>query len=227
MMACISIKNLKKSLDGKEVLRGVDLDVNEGEIMAVVGPSGSGKSTLLRCLNRLIEMDGGEVFFKGKDIKSLPPVSLRREVVLVHQESAMFEGTVFDNVSFGPALLGEVDPAHIHKCLEEAGLSSEFARKNASKLSGGEKKRVALARALALRPKVLLLDEPTAGVDPKKIEQVEKTIVRFAKELNLTVLWVTHHVEQAKRVSTRIANLKDGTVREVTKTDEFKWEGAY
>ena len=226
-MVCISIKNLKKSLDGKQVLRGVNLDVNKGEIMAVVGPSGSGKSTLLRCLNRLIEMEGGDVFFEGKDIRSLPPVNLRRNIVLVHQESAMLQGTVFDNVAFGPKLLGEVDPAHIHKCLAEAGLPAEFAQKDASKLSGGEKKRVALARALALRPKVLLLDEPTAGVDPKKIEQVEKTIVEFSKNHGLTVLWVTHHMEQAKRVSSRIANLKGGTVREVTKTNEFRWEGAY
>ena len=226
-MASISIKNRKKNLDGKQILRGVNLEVEKGEIMAVVGPSGSGKSTLLRCLNRLIEMDGGDVFFEGKDIKSLPPVSLRREIVLVHQESAMLQGTVLDNVSYGPALQGEVDPAHIHKCLKEAGLPAEFAEKDASKLSGGEKKRVALARALALRPKVLLLDEPTAGVDPKKIEQVEKTIVAFSKNHDLTVLWVTHHMEQAKRVSSQIANLKEGTVREVKKTDEFQWEGAY
>jgi len=227
MMACISIKNLKNSLDGKEILRGINLDVNKGEIMAIVGPSGSGKSTLLRCLNRLIETDEGDVIFDGKNIKSLPPVALRREIVLVHQETAMFEGTVFENVSFGPALQGEVDLAHIQKCLAEAGLPVEFAKKDASKLSGGEKKRVALARALALRPKVLLLDEPTAGVDPKKIEQVEKTILSFTKNHDLTVLWVKHHVEQAKRVSTRIANLKGGSVKEVTKTEEFKWEGAY
>lgn len=226
-MACISIRNLRKSLDGKDVLRGVNLDVEKGEIMAVVGPSGSGKSTLLRCLNRLIEMDEGDVELEGKNIRSLAPVALRRKIVLVHQESAMFEGTVFENVSFGPALRGEVDPAHINNCLGEAGLPAEFGEKDATKLSGGEKKRVALARALALRPRLLLLDEPTAGVDPKRIEQVEKTILNFTKNHNLTVLWVTHHVEQAKMVSNRIANLKDGTVKEVTKTEEFKWEGAY
>lgn len=226
-MTCISIKNLKKGLDGKQILRGVNLEVEKGEIMAVVGPSGSGKSTLLRCLNRLIEMEGGEVLFDGEDTKSISPVILRRKIVLIHQESAMLQGTVFDNVAFGPKLQGDVDSAHIHKCLAEAGLPVEFAEKDASKLSGGEKKRVALARALALRPKVLLLDEPTAGVDPKKISQVEKTIVKFSKNHDLTVLWVTHHVEQAKRVSSRIANLKDGRVREVQKTHEFQWEGAY
>ena len=209
------------------MLRGVDIEVNKGEIMALVGPSGSGKSTLLRCLNRLLEIDSGEIIINGKDIRMISPVALRRNVVLVHQESAMFPGTVYENVAYGPSLLGKVEKEHIIRCLIESGLSGSYAKKDASKLSGGEKNRVALARALALRPKVLLLDEPTEGVDPKKIQHVEKTILDFSKDHHLTVIWVTHNVEQAKRVSTKIANLKDGKVLEVKKTDEFRWEGAY
>lgn len=226
-MAIISIRNLKKTLGGNNVLKGVNLDVEKGEIMALVGPSGSGKSTLLRCLNRLIEADEGEVIFDDRNIKSLSPVDLRRSMVLVHQEVAMFAGSVYDNVAHGPSLMGNVDRGHIERCMVEAGLGLDFTRRDAAKLSGGEKKRVALARALALEPRVMLLDEPTAGVDPKKVEQVEKTIVNFSRELGLTVLWVTHHVEQAKRVSDRIANLKDGVVKEVQRTEDFKWEGAY
>lgn len=226
-MTCISVRGLKKSLDKKQVLDEVNLDVERGEIMALVGPSGSGKSTLLRCLNRLIETDDGEIRFNGKNMKDFPPVRLRRNVVLVPQESAMFPGTVYDNVAYGPSLQGDVQKEHILRCIKESGLPLDFAEKKASKLSGGEKKRVALARALALRPKVLLLDEPTEGVDPRRIETVERTIVDFSKKRGLTVLWVTHNVEQAKRVSDRIANLKDGKVREVKKTDEFHWEGAY
>lgn len=226
-MSCITIRRVKKSLDGNQILKGIDLEVNKGEIMALVGPSGSGKSTLLRCLNRLIEIDEGDITFNGKNMKSIPPVKLRQNVVLVHQDSAMFPGTVFENVSYGPSLFGDVKKEHILKCLSESGLSHDYVQKNASKLSGGEKKRVALARALALRPKVLLLDEPTEGVDPKRIEHVEKTILDFSKKHALTVLWVTHNVGQAKRVSERIANLKDGKVLEVKKTQEFQWEGAY
>jgi putative ABC transport system ATP-binding protein len=226
-MAVIVTRGVKKVLDENMILNGVDLEVEKGEIMALVGPSGSGKSTLLRCLNRLIEIDDGSIMFNGRDLCHYSPVDLRRVMVLVHQDSAMFPGTVYDNVAYGPSLLGAISRGHVLKCMEEAGLPYEYAEKDASKLSGGEKKRVALARALALRPKVLLLDEPTEGVDPKKIEHVEKTILDFSKDHHLTVLWVTHNVEQAKRVSQRIANLKEGKVIEVKNTKEFQWEGAY
>jgi len=226
-MLHITIRGVKKSLDGNQILKGISMDVEKGEIMGLVGPSGSGKSTLLRCLNRLIEIDEGEIRFNGRDIKKFSPTKLRRSIVLVHQESVMLPGTVYDNVSYGPALQGSVEREHIIKCLRESGLPSKYLNEDASKLSGGEKKRVALARALALHPKVLLLDEPTAGVDPKKIETVEKTIVDFSKNRKLTVLWVTHNVEQAKRVSDRIANLKEGEVKEVKRTEYFRWEGAY
>ena len=175
----------------------------------------------------MIDPDNGKIWYNKKEITEFSPVDLRKQVVLVHQESVMFAGTVFDNVSFGPNLQGYINKNHITKCLNYAGLTEEFLYKDASKLSGGEKKRVALARALAINPKVLLLDEPTSGVDPKNIETVENNIVDFSKNLKLTILWVTHYIEQAKRVSGRIANLKDGIIREVTKTKDFKWEGAY
>ena len=226
-MSIITIKDLEKHLEKKPVLRGINLEIKRGEIIALVGPSGSGKSTLLRCLNRLIEAERGDIIYNQKNIKEIPPIELRREIVLVHQESVMLPGTVFDNVSFGPSLIKDVDKNHIKKCLNDAGLTEDFLEKDASKLSGGEKKRVALARALALEPNVLLLDEPTSGVDPKKVTTVEKSIIEFSKKRKLTVLWVTHYVEQAKRISSRIANLKDGIVKEVKNSTDFEWEGAY
>ncbi len=226
-MSIISIKDLKKNLDKKEILKGINLEVKKGEIIALVGPSGSGKSTLLRCINRLIEADSGNILFEKNDIKSFQPSTLRRKIVLVHQESVMLNGSVFENVSYGPKIIGDIDRKHIKKCVLDAGLATDFLEKNAEKLSGGEKKRVALARAIALDPSVLLLDEPTNGVDPKNIQTVEKTIVDFSKNLGLTVLWVTHYVEQAMRVSDRIANIKEGVVKSVENTKDFKWEGAY
>jgi len=226
-MSFIKINDAKKNLDGKRILKGINLDIKKGEIIALVGPSGSGKSTLLRCMNRLIDLDYGTIIFNKKNIFDVPTVELRRDMVFVHQESVMLKGSVFDNVSYAQKLMGEVDKNHVLKCITDSGLPIEFSEKNAEKLSGGEKKRVALARALSLKPSVLLLDEPTNGVDPKNIETVEKNIIDFSKNLGFTVLWVTHYIEQAKRVSDRIANLKDGIVRDVQKTKDFKWEGAY
>jgi putative ABC transport system ATP-binding protein len=139
----------------------------------------------------------------------------------------MLPGSVYDNVSYGPSLYGNVDKHHIMKCLQDVGLDLTFLEKDASKLSGGEKKRVALARALAVQPAILLLDEPTAGIDPKNVQTVEHNIVQFSKNRKLTVLWITHYIEQAKRVSDRIANLKAGEIKTVMKTDAFQWEGAY
>jgi putative ABC transport system ATP-binding protein len=154
-------------------------------------------------------------------------VELRRSAVLVPQESVMLPGTVRDNVTYGPRIAGDMKGCDMKRCLEDAGLSKRFAKKDASKLSGGEKKRVSLARALALRPEVLLLDEPTVGVDPKKVEKMERTIFDIARTRKLTVIWVTHDVPQAMRVSDRIANLKSGKVKEITATGDFQWEGAY
>ncbi|MFW5907907.1 MAG: ABC transporter ATP-binding protein [Candidatus Natronoplasma sp.] len=203
------------------MLKDINLDIRLGEIMGLLGPSGSGKSTLLRCLNRIIEPDSGDISYKGKDLKDYPPIELRKEIVLVPQESVMFSGTVFDNVAYGPSIQGEVDREHILNCIRDAGLSADFEDRKAEKLSGGEKRRVALARALAMKPDILLLDEPTSGVDPKKKEEVEKSILNFSKKRDLTVLWVTHDVEQAKRVSTRIANLRDGRIFGIYDSEDF------
>ncbi len=225
-MKMFEIKRVRKKLGDTKVLKGIDLDIRKGEIISLVGPSGSGKSTLLRSLNRLIEADSGSIRFKSKSIKDLDPVELRRSAILVPQEAVMLPGTVRENIEYGPKLAGKTG-CKTNTCLKEAGLSTKFADKDASKLSGGEKKRVSLARAIALSPEVLLLDEPTAGVDPKKVERMEKTILDLVRSLSLTVIWVTHDVPQAMRVSDRIANLKNGKVKEVSRADEFNWEGAY
>jgi ABC-type phosphate transport system ATPase subunit len=226
-MTILSIINLTKNLENNPILRNINLDVKKGEILSLVGPSGSGKSTLLRCINRLIEIDNGTIKYNNQDIKEINPIDLRRNIVLVHQESIMLAGSIYDNVSYGPSLKGINDKKNINKCIKESGLPLDFINKNALKLSGGEKKRVAIARALALKPEILLLDEPTSGVDPKNVQKVEKNIMEFSKKRKLTVLWVTHYIEQAKRVSDRIANLKEGTIKNINKTSDFEWGEAY
>lgn len=226
-MNIIEIRNLSKSLQGYQIIKKIDLDIKKGEIITLVGPSGSGKSTLLRCLNRLIEPDTGTISYDSKDYSSIPITNLRKTMVMVPQESVMFPGTIHDNISFGIKIHDMNEDGIVQQSIRDAGLSESFLSKNADKISGGEKKRVALARALALQPEVLLLDEPTSGVDPKNIETVEQNIINFTKHRHLTVVWVTHDVQQAKRVSNRIANLKDGRITTVQDVKDFKWEVAY
>lgn len=138
----------------------------------------------------------------------------------------MFPGTVRDNISYAIRLhsIPKEDPG---RYLEMAGLPPSFLEMNAEKLSGGEKKRVALARVLPLTPKVLLLDEPTAGIDPRNVSLLEDQILEMNKHMRTTVIWVTHDVEQAIRISDYIANLKDGYLKGITAKDDFRWRDAF
>jgi putative ABC transport system ATP-binding protein len=183
------------------VLRDINLRVSRGERIVICGPSGSGKSTLLRLLNRLADPDEGSVRFHGDDVRELDPLELRRRAVLVPQLPAPLPGTVAENVRYGPALHGNhVDPLHP---LELAGLDASYADRDAGRLSVGEQQRVMLARALALDPEVLLLDEPTAALDERAKSGVEETLAR----LQCSTLLVTHERAQAERLAQRVIEL--------------------
>ena len=191
------------------MLRGLDLDVGDGAT-ALLGPSGAGKSTLLRLLNRLADPDSGMVRFRGEDIRSLDPRSLRRQACLVPQLPAPLPGTVADNVKFGPSLVGRtVDPA---RPLELAGLSNRYADREAGRLSVGEQQRVMLARALALEPEVLLLDEPTSALDELTRAGVEATLAELGARTGVSMVIVTHDRGQANRLATRIVSLREGRI---------------
>jgi putative ABC transport system ATP-binding protein len=185
---------------GRPVLRGVSLTIEAGAT-AVLGPSGSGKSTLLRLLNRLADADEGRVRFHGDDVRDLDPLELRRRAVLVPQLPAPLPGSVADNVRFGPALSGrDVDPL---LALGLAGLDPSYADRDAARLSVGEQQRVMLARALALDPEVLLLDEPTAALDERAKSGVEETLAT----LPCSTVLVTHERAQAERLAERVVEL--------------------
>jgi UDP-glucose/iron transport system ATP-binding protein len=174
---------------------------------ALLGPSGSGKSTLLRLLNRLADPDAGVVRFHGTDVRELDPLELRRRVGLVPQLPAPVPGSVADNVCFGPRLDGrEVDP---EGPVRLAGLDPSFLDRDAARLSVGEQQRVMLARALALEPEVLLLDEPTASLDPTATGAVEDAL-RGLHDVSLVL--VTHSRDQADRLTERTIRLRDGRV---------------
>ncbi|MBS3749618.1 MAG: ATP-binding cassette domain-containing protein [Candidatus Thermoplasmatota archaeon] len=223
----LQIKHLSKSLQQTPILKNITFNIKKGEIVTIVGPSGGGKTTLLRCINRLIEPDNGCIIFNNQNITNMLPTALRKTVILVPQESVMFPGTVKDNISLALRIHNINNDNKISESLTDTGLPKTFLNKKAQQLSGGEKKRVSLARALALSPTILLLDEPTTGIDPKNLHTVEQRIIRFTKQRNLTALWVTHDVSQAKRVSDRIANLKQGQITTITTPNKFQWEEAY
>jgi putative ABC transport system ATP-binding protein len=191
------------------VLRELGLEIRQGST-AVLGPSGAGKSTLLRLLNRLADPQSGSVRFRERDVRELDPLELRRQACLVPQLPAPFPGSVADNVRFGPRLAGrEVDPV---RPLELAGLSADYAERDASRLSVGEQQRMMLARALALEPDVLLLDEPTAALDETARGGVERTLLELAGKTGLSLVIVTHDRAQAGRLANRVVELRDGRI---------------
>jgi len=205
------------SRSGKLVLRDLTARLPVGA-SSVVGPSGSGKSTLLRLLNRLADPDSGTVVYEGKDVCEYDPLALRREVSLVPQLPALIDGTVHDNVAYGPRLAGHSFDAR--SCLELAGLDPAFEDRDAAKLSVGEQQRVMLARALALDPRVLLLDEPTSALDQTARDAVEGTLRGLRARTAISTVVVTHDMEQARRLADYVIRIDAGRVTAEGSADE-------
>jgi putative ABC transport system ATP-binding protein len=178
--------------EGRRILDGASILVRPGEAVAIEGPSGSGKSTLARTLASLIDPDAGKVFLGGRDAREIAPVEFRTRVAFLAQQPAMFEGSVLDNLRTGPRLHGKsLDDAQARELVGAVGLGEEILAREARTLSGGEKQRVALARALANGPEVLLLDEPTAALDPEAGERIV-ALLRDLRARGLSMVLVTH-----------------------------------
>jgi tungstate transport system ATP-binding protein len=219
MNSIYRITDLNKSYNGRQVLSIQNLEVLEGEVLSLVGPSGSGKSTLLRMLNFLEFPTSGQVEFKGSIFEAGQgaTLALRRRVTTVFQKPVLLNRSVRDNVAFGLSLRG-MDHKNVYSVLAEVGLE-KLANQRARTLSGGEAQRVALARAMVLNPEVLLLDEPTANLDPYNVALIENIIQRLNQEHGMTIVLVTHNVFQAKRLATRVAFIMEGCVIEINQTD--------
>jgi putative ABC transport system ATP-binding protein len=203
------LRQVSCSRAGRRVLDSVSAEIAPGAT-ALVGPSGSGKSTLLRLLNRLADPDRGEVAYRGRPLGDHDPLALRREVALVPQLPALLEGTVADNLAYAARLAGE--RLETERCLGLAGLGGDLAERDVGRLSVGEQQRVMLARALAQRPQVLLLDEPTSALDQASRDEVEATLRRLHRELEISLVVVTHDTEQARRLGERALRLDAGRV---------------
>ena len=218
-----SIRTLSLALSNQlRILKNISIDIPHGQVTSLIGPSGSGKSTLLRCLNRLWEPPKGTLFLDDEDITQIDVLALRRRVGMLMQSAALFDGTVADNVRYGPALRGEtLTASRVSELLEMASLDPALARKSADALSIGQAQRVSLARTLANEPEVLLLDEPTSALDPAATRRVEESILHLRNTTNLTVVWVSHSLEQVKRTAENIILLLDGEIAEYGPADHL------
>ena len=198
------------------------LDVRGGEVLGLLGPTGAGKSTLLRLLAGLVKADHGELYFESQPFASHDlALSARQRMTLVHQIPLLLAGTVRFNIEYGLRLRGQRERADkVDAILDRLGLS-KFALQSALTLSGGQTQLVALARALVIEPDVLLLDEPTAHLDPAHVALVEETIRQVQQERRMTVVWATHNLFQARRIASRTALLLNGQLVEATPTEEF------
>lgn len=220
---CYRVQNLTKTYGSRQVLQLDTLDLHPGEIFALVGPSGSGKSTLLRLLNFLELPTAGAIVFQNETISAgrLAPLALRRRVTTVAQRPILLNRSVWANVQFGLRLRGSRDgDEKVAAALAEVGLA-HLAKQPARTLSGGEAQRVALARAMVIEPDVLLLDEPTANLDPYNVGVIEETVRRLNHERQVTVMLVTHNVFQARRLAHRVGLMLDGRLVEIAPTESF------
>ena len=222
----IKVEDLCKSFDDMEVLKGVNAEIDKGDVMVVIGASGSGKSTFLRCLNLLEEPTGGSIYFEGVDItdKSVDINIHRQKMGMVFQQFNLFPHmTVLRNMTIGPMKLLHQSKAEAEKnamaLLERVGLADR-ADAYPSQLSGGQKQRIAIVRALCMNPDVLLFDEPTSALDPEMVGEVLEVMKSLAKE-GMTMAVVTHEMGFAREVGTQVVFIDEGVIVEQGKPDEF------
>jgi polar amino acid transport system ATP-binding protein len=215
----ISIRNLHKAFGANEVLRGVSIEVTQGEVLCIIGPSGSGKSTILRCINGLESYDSGEIFVEGKlvnrDTKDI--IGIRTRVTMVFQRFHLFpHRTVLENVMEGPIYVKKENrtqaASRAQELLKQVGLANK-ANAYPAQLSGGQMQRVAIARALAMQPMAILFDEPTSALDPELVGEV-LNVMRILAEQGMTMLVVTHEMAFAKEVADRVVFLDGGVILE-------------
>ena len=215
----IKIEQLEKSFGDLHVLKGINLEVDRGEVVCIIGASGSGKSTLLRCINLLEEADSGHIWFDGQDLMDLKVDlnALRQKIGMVFQGFNLFNNkSVLDNCTLAPMTVKHIPRAQAEETairhLKTVGLE-KFIHADSRRLSGGQKQRVAIARALCMEPEIMLFDEPTSALDPEIVGEVLDVMKGLAKE-GMTMVVVTHEMAFARDVSNHVVFMRDGVIWE-------------
>ena len=215
----IKIKNIKKKFGKNDVLKGIDLDINKGEIVVILGPSGSGKSTLLRCINLLENPNKGEIIFNNENIldKKSDINKVRQNIGMVFQNFNLFPNmTVLENITLAPIKVKNIKKEDAIEdalyLLDRVGLIDK-QNEYPQNLSGGQKQRIAIARALAMKPEVMLFDEPTSALDPEMVKEVLDVMTELAKE-GMTMVIVTHEIGFAKEIATKVVFMDEGNILE-------------
>lgn len=228
----IEIRNLKKSFDSNLIWKDISFDIEDGETVAIIGRSGCGKSVLMKHLNALLQPDSGEVIIDGKNIFELEYIALRKmrqRFGVLFQGSALFDSlNTFENIAFPLRYFTDLSEGQISKKVEEAlkmvNLSG-IAEKSTAELSGGMRRRVALARASILQPDFLIYDEPTSGLDPQTSEEINRLIISMGENLKITSIVVTHDIHSVLKIADKVAFLENkglcwyGSVNEMRKSD--------
>ncbi|MEH7380153.1 phosphate ABC transporter ATP-binding protein [Bacillus sp. JJ1533] len=209
--------------DNKHILKNITGSFYEGTITTLVGPSGAGKSTLLKLCNGLLSPDSGEIYIKEKEIHTYEPVALRRIVGIALQNAPMVNGSVFQNLALPLTLQGKkLEEGKAKDLLDDVGLEVEYLQRDVRDLSGGQRQKVSIARTLVNHPKIMLLDEITSALDRVSKTEIEELIVKINQKYNVTMIWITHNLQQAIDIGNYVWVLMEGEVMETGKSTLLK-----
>lgn len=222
-MSLIELAGLEQRHSSRTTLRSVSLSIEEGEILAIIGPTGAGKTTLLRLIDQLDRPASGKVLFEGREVTPRMRTTVRRQISMVLQKPVVFDASVYDNVAY-PLKVRKYDrktiPEKVNALLKTVGLDG-YQKRRARTLSGGETQKVALARALITDPQVLLLDEPTANLDPVSLNSIEELILRLNRDNGMAIVVATHEMAQGQRLAHRISVMMEGELIQVGKPEDI------
>lgn len=222
----IEIENISKTYGNKIILKNINLKIKKGEFITVIGRSGCGKTTFLKLINGLIQPDEGNVYIEGNDISKIDKIALRRKIGYVIQEIALFPHmSVRKNIAYVPNLVknqkNDKIENRVKELIKKVGLKEEMLDNYPNELSGGQRQRVGIARALAVKPNIILMDEPFGAIDEITRKLLQDEILRIYKEYNMTIIFITHDIKEALKLGTRIMVMDKGEIIQIDTPEEL------